>query len=382
MSRIDDMIARLCPDGVEYKKLGEVGTVLRGKRLTKKQLSEDSGYPVYHGGVEPIGYYDESNRAANSVMVINVGASAGTVGFCREEFWSSDGCYCLALSEGIDSRYCYYALKSQERGIISKVRHAGIPTLDAGVLVKFEVPVPPLEIQREIVRVLDSFTDLEADLEAELEARKAQYAYYRDRLLSRESLEEMTGGEVALVSLDTCCNKILAGGDVPVGTEKGQIKPSDDKPYPVYSNGNAANSLYGYAPSFRVDSDAVTIAARGSIGFHAVRKAPFTPVVRLITLVPDTTILDVKYLNHALSQTAIEGDKGGIPQLTVPKVKKMSILLPPLSVQQQVVDILDRFDALTTSLTDGLPAEIEARRQQYEYYRDKLLDFPQKGASS
>ena len=99
---------------MEYKKLGEVCTVLRGKRLTKKELSGGGPFPVFHGGIEPIGYYCKGNRQAESVMIIDVGASAGTVGYCKNEFWSSDGCFCLShvstleqnLSKDIYSFYC------------------------------------------------------------------------------------------------------------------------------------------------------------------------------------------------------------------------------------------------------------------------------------
>jgi type I restriction enzyme S subunit len=109
-SKIEKLIAELCPEGVEFKKLGEVVEIFRGKRLTKNQLSDDEKYPVYHGGLEPLGNYSQSNRIANTVMVINVGASAGTVGYSSVDFWSSDGCFCIGYSDLLISRYIYYAL--------------------------------------------------------------------------------------------------------------------------------------------------------------------------------------------------------------------------------------------------------------------------------
>ena len=189
MESIEQMIKRLCPKGVEYVKLGEVCEIMRGKRLTKKELFEDAKFKVFHGGLSPIGYYTKSNRQAQTVMIINVGASAGTVGFCEEDFWSSDGCFCLSHNDSvIHPKYLYYYLAKHQISIQSRVRKAGIPTLDAGAVMDILIPVPPLEIQSRIDEVLDKMTTLtaklEAELEAELEARKQQYEYYRNKLLT------------------------------------------------------------------------------------------------------------------------------------------------------------------------------------------------------
>ena len=173
---------------VEYKKLGEVCKVLRGKRLTTKELSSNFNIPVYHGGVEPIGYYDKSNRKANSTMLINVGASAGTVGFCNKEFWSSDGCFCFSHNDLIMQKFLFYALQSIENIIKAKVRKAGIPTLDNKEIERISIPLPPIEVQERIVSVLDKFEtlvkDLSQGLPAEIEARQNQYEYYRNKLLT------------------------------------------------------------------------------------------------------------------------------------------------------------------------------------------------------
>ena len=163
---------------VEWKALGDVTNVLRGKRLTKSQLTEGAKFPVYHGGLEPLGYYLESNRPANTAMIINVGASAGTVGYSAVDFWSSDGCFCLEHNELLNNRFLYFALIGHQSFLRSRVRIAGIPTLDAVVVEKLEIPIPcpdnpkkSLEIQAEIVRVLDAFTELTAELTAELRKR-------------------------------------------------------------------------------------------------------------------------------------------------------------------------------------------------------------------
>lgn len=189
MNRVEELIQQLCPNGVEWKKLGEVTRIERGKRLTKSELLDKGDFPVFHGGIEPLGYYNSYNRECDTVMIINVGASAGTIGYSEKNFWSSDGCFCIKRIEQIKSKFLYYFLIGQESFLASKVRKAGIPTLDSLVVENILVPIPPLPIQQEIVRILDTFTELTANLQTELEARKKQYAYYRDCLLNFEGVD-------------------------------------------------------------------------------------------------------------------------------------------------------------------------------------------------
>jgi type I restriction enzyme S subunit len=374
---------------VEWRALGEVTSVLRGKRLTKSQLSEGEKFPVYHGGLDPLGHYSDSNRPANTVMIINVGASAGTVGYSSVDFWSSDGCFCLKNNNLLNNRFLYFALIGHQNFLQSKVRVAGIPTLDSIVVERLEIPIPcpenpekSLAIQAEIVRILDAFTDLTTDLTTELTteltARKKQYNYYRDQLLSFEDRE------VEWKTLGEVCSSISAGGDLPENYAKDQTEPTDEFPYPIYANATGAKGLYGFTDGYKIESDAVTISARGAkIGYHTVREGKFTPIIRLITLVPNKRVISTRFLNYTLDMTPIGGTDGGIPQLTVPTVKKISIPVPypndpekSLAEQARIVAILDKFDELTNLITEGLPREIELRQKQYKHYRDILFNFP------
>ena len=180
-------------DEVEWKTLGEVGKVLRGRRLTRQELSIDGKYAVYHGGIIPLGYYSEYNRDADTVMIINVGASAGTVGYSDTKFWSSDGCYCLDNNNRINNRFLYYYLLGEEHFLKSKVRYAGIPTLDAIIIEKIKIPIPPLSEQERIVNILDKFDTLTNSitegLPREIALRQQQYEYYREMLFSFPSSE-------------------------------------------------------------------------------------------------------------------------------------------------------------------------------------------------
>jgi type I restriction enzyme S subunit len=145
---------------------------------------------------------------------------------------------------------------------------------------------------------------------------------------------------------------------------------------PIISNGIGNNAFYGYTDIAKITVPAVTVAARGTIGYAEYRDYPYFPIIRLLSVIPkDTSVVDTKYLYYCLQKKHYSIPMGGIPQLTAPELKKVKIPIFALSEQQRIVNILDRFDKLCNDISEGLPAEIEARRKQYEYYRDRLLSF-------
>ena len=185
MSKLDDMINRLCPDGVEIVKLGEVCEIKTGKGITQRDCSEIGEFPVYSGGKEPMGFYHDYNRNENTVTISRVGAYAGYVNFAIKRFYLNDKCFSvIPKRKDIDSKYLFYKLKSIEQNIMNLQSEGGVPTINTKKVGNLEIPLPPLEVQTEIVRILDHFTQLEAELEAELDCRKRQYEYYRDQLLN------------------------------------------------------------------------------------------------------------------------------------------------------------------------------------------------------
>jgi type I restriction enzyme S subunit len=299
------------------------------------------------------------------------GASAGFINFVTSKFYANAHCYVvLPRTDIVQNRYVYHFLKLNQEKLTNKQHGAGIPALRTSEILDIPIPIPcpenqkkSLAIQTEIVRILDAFT--------QLAARKKQYDYYRQQLLTFED------GEVEWKPLEDVCSSISAGGDLPENYAKGQIQPSDEFPYPIYANATGEKGLYGFTDGYKIENDAVTISARGAkIGYHTVREGKFTPIIRLITLVPNKSVTSTRYLNYILDMTSIGGTDGGIPQLTVPTVKKISVPIPSLAKQNRIVNILNKFDTLTTSLSEGLPHEIELRQKQYEYYRDLLLNFP------
>ena len=172
MSKLSELIAELCPNGVEYKKLGEIVEINKGEQLNKQILLESGNYPVINGGVNPSGYWDKYNKEANLITISQGGASAGYVNWQRTRFWA--GAHCFVLENPRDFilyRYLYFVVKKNESALMGSQIGAGIPSLSAKTVSDLPIPLPPLEIQREVVEILDKFAQLTAELTAELEKR-------------------------------------------------------------------------------------------------------------------------------------------------------------------------------------------------------------------
>ena len=362
MSKIDKLIKQLCPDGIKYEQLGENCEVLRGKRLTKKELHEDGDFPVFHGGLIPLGRYDKFNRSANQTMVINTG-SVGEVVWSSVDFWSSDGTFVIKTSDNINDRFLYYFLKTQESYLKTQKREGGVPTIDRQTVENLSIPIPPVPIQEEIVKILDAFTTLEAELEAELEARKKQYYYYRVKLLSFENVE------VEWKSL----------GDIAeIGTGSHNTQDAlENGIYTFYARGITPLKL----DSYEFDETAIITAGDGAgVGkvFHwAVGK--YALHQRAYRIVPNNTVSS-RYIYHYLITKFYDyivktSVSSSVTSMRKPMFLNFQIPIPSIAEQERIVAILDKFNILTSSLSDGLPKEIKLRKMQYEYYRNQLLTF-------
>lgn len=383
MNRVEELIQQLCPNGVEWKKLGEVTRIERGKRLTKSELLDKGDFPVFHGGIEPLGYYNSYNRECDTVMIINVGASAGTIGYSEKNFWSSDGCFCIKRIEQIKSKFLYYFLIGQESFLASKVRKAGIPTLDSLVVENILVPIPPLPIQQEIVRILDTFTELTANLQTELDARKKQYAYYRDCLLNFEGVDG-----VEWKKLGEIANFRRGSFPQPYGKKEWydgigampfvQVADISDNKQLVKETSRKI-SIVAQPKSVFAPKGSIIISLQGSIGRIAVTQYD-AYIDRTIAIFQDISKNIIPtYFVYQLERIFEEKEKkargGIIKTITKEEFTEFPIPIPPLPEQRRIVAILDHFETLVNDLSVGLPAELEARRKQYEYYRDKLLTF-------
>lgn len=372
MSELNDLITKLCPDGVPYKKLEEVAEIKRGRRVVKKELSQDnnSGYPVYQNSLKPLGYHTCSNEKAGTPFVIAAG-SAGEIGYSDVDYWGADDCYSIECDDNaVNGRYIYHVLLLKQGRIKSQVRRASIPRLSNTAIRHLEIPVPPIEIQHEVVRILDNFMELEAELEAELAGRIEQYEYYRDHMLDEKNLERMDGKPAEMKKL----------GDV--ATIKTGSKPSEILESGPFLYINAGTTPSGFAELANTEEDTVTTPSRGQggIGFVGYQPNPFWCGPLCYRIKAKTDQLLNKYIAYYLSSRAdlIKKcmKKGGTPAVNRSDLLLIELPVPSLATQERIVDILNRFDTLTTSPTDGIPAEIAMRREQYEYWRSRILDFP------
>ncbi len=355
---------------VEWKMLKEEMNVLRGKRLTKNLLSDDSSYPVYHGGIDPLGKYGQYNREENTVMIINVGASAGTIGFCDCKFWSSDGCFCISHSDRINSKFLYYYLLGKTHYLQSQVRYAGIPTLDNSVVEKLKIPIPSLSEQNRIVGILDMFTTSIDNLKEQIALRRKQYEYYRDQLLDLEGKEG-----VERLALKEVCEVIN-------GRAYSQPELLSDGKYRVLRVGNFfSNDSWYYSDlelenKYYCEKGDLLYAWSASFGPHIWEEEKVIYHYHIWKMDCGYR-LNKKYMYYWLQSddmkkqafTNIHG--ATMAHLTKALMEALQVLVPSLQEQQRIVSILDTFEASI----QNLEAQLKEREKQYEYYRNKLLTF-------
>lgn len=386
MKNLETLIQELCPDGVEFVKLGDVLDYEQPtKYIVKCKDYQNEGMPVLTAGQTFIlGYTDETNgifvaSKENPVIIFDdFTTSFHWVDFNFKVKSSAMKMLRVSSEREVSFRFVYYAMKcikyqtlEHSRQWISKYS-------------QIEIPLPPIEVQTEIVRILDKFTSLEAELEAELDCRKRQYEYYRDKLLSFENVE---GQEVEWKKLNDIV--IFKNGK---GHEKSIV---DEGKYIIvnskFVSTNGMVRKYSDVQLCPLYKDSILMVMSDLPNGRALAKCFLVDKDDLYTLnqrvgsfvVNDNKVV-VKFLFYILNRNRqlLQYDNG-VDQTNLRKSDILNILIPipSLAEQHRIVSILDRFESLTTSLQSGLPAEISARRQQYEHYRDKLLTFKRKGAA-
>lgn len=370
---IDRLVAELCPDGVEYRPLSDVVEKNYGGGTPSKAKEEYWGGDIPWASVGDLSndlmeIFDTRSKitpagvSGSSTNVVPAGAvivaikiAPGKMKIAGVDLAINQDIRGLVLNDLMNARFLTYYFRT--------LRFAGHGTIVKSItnkrLMDTEVPVPPLEIQEAIVEILDKFTNLEAELEAELEARTLQYEYYRDSLF--EALD------CPRVPLDSFAK--IKNGKTYKDFGAGNI--------PVYGSGG----IMTYVDRFAYDKPTVLIPRKGSLGNLFYLEEPFWNVDTIFYTEIDEEQVIPKFLYYFLKTAHLEdlNTAGGVPSLTQKVLNKVLIPVPSLEEQQRIVDILDRFDALTSSLSEGLPAELASRRSQYEYYRDQLLTFPRKG---
>ncbi len=399
MSKLQELIQRLCPDGVEYKKLGEICIFKRGDVLSSKDAVEGD-VPVMAGGQKPSCYHNVPNRKGETIVVAGSGAYAGFVTYWNIPVFVSDA-FSVHPIDGLLPKYVFHYLKNNQAKIHATKKGAGVPHVHGKDIAKFLIPVPPLEVQEEIVRILDSFSDYAAELQAELQARKEQYEYYRNLLLTfnpagcaGEADDEQEGsvttwgehsypiqwktmGEIGKIKM---CKRVM----------KNQTTDRGDIPfYKIGTFGKKADAfisrkifdeykrLYSYPRK-----GTILVSASGTIGRCVVYEGEeaYYQDSNIVWLDNDESIVLNTYLYHYYQIVNWNTEGGTIKRLYNDRFASTPIPVPPLELQEKIVAVLDRFETLVNDLSEGLPAEIAAVKEQYEYYRNRLLTFKEKTA--
>lgn len=292
------------------------------------------------------------------------------------------------------SKYLAYILKTTYfQNEVKKITGVGsVPNVPQSSLAKIEIPLPPIEVQTEIVRILDKFTSLEAELEAELDCRKRQYEYYRDKLLS---FENVGGQEVEWKKMSEVFD--MRNGYTP-SKAKAEYWEGGTIPWfrmeDIRENGRILSdsiqhiTMEGVKKGKLFPTNSFILATTATIGEHALVIVDSLANQQFTNLTVRKSLSDrllVRFVFHYMFIVDEWCKKNinvsGFASVDMNKFKKLEFPIPSLEEQHRIVSILDRFESLTTSLQSGLPAEIAARRQQYEHYRDKLLTFKRKGAA-
>ena len=384
MSRLADLIAELCPDGVECQPLSELVRIRNG--CDYKTLSSGN-VPVYgSGGV--MTHVSEALGEGPTVLIPRKG-SLDNIFFVEGKFWTVDTIFYTEIASDLDPKFFYYKMKTMHLSQMNEA--AGVPSMNQKKLGRILIPVPPLEVQREIVRILDQFTTLEAELEAELEARRGQYEYYRNHLLSYESLAAR--GPVEIVKLGDVAIRVVTG----VTPQASNVRYYEGGANPWIRTQDVNFNRISVASEFVTDAaidelplkwvkaNSVIVAISGaSAGRSAILGIDAVTNQHCCNLEIDSKRADYRYVYYSIAARYNELrslGRGARGDLNVSIIKSFEIPLPPVEQQSAVADLLDHFDALVNDISSGLPAEIEARRAQYEHYRDRLLSFPEKAVS-
>ncbi len=399
MNRLDRLIKELCPNGVEWKTLGSIGTITRGNGLQKSDFSENGIKCIHYGQIYT--YYGMFSSNTKSFVLPETAAKLKKVStgdiiiaitseniedVCKCVVWLGEedivtGGHTAILKHNQNPKYIAYYLQTasffeQKRKIANGTK---VIEVSPKKLEKIKLPVPPLPIQEEIVRILDNFTELTAELTVELTARKKQYEYYRDSLLSFsdevewKTLEKISTQIFSGGTPDTS-RRDYYGGKIPwLRTQEINWVNIFDTDIKITEEG-LNNSSAKWVPS-----NCVIVAMYGATAAKAcINKIPLTTNQACCNLQINEQIALYRYVFHWLRKSYKKLKslgQGSQSNINAKFIKNFKIPVPPLSEQERIVSILDKFDALVNDISIGLPAEIQARQKQYEYYRDKLLSF-------
>lgn len=398
MSKLQELINKLCPNGVEFKPLGEVCEILDSKRKPVSKGQRINGKYPYYGANGVLDYVSDFIFDGTFLLLGEDGSvinkdNSPVLNWAKGKIWVNNHAHVLSEKKGCLLRFLYYALQLID---VTDIVRGTPPKLNQTNLRNISIPVPPIEVQEEIVRILDSFSDYAAELQAELQARKQQYEYYRNLLLTfnpsaygcgtddeqKDGVTTWGGhnykiqwkkmGEIGNICM---CKRIL----------KHQTNTKSGIPfYKIGTFGKVADSYisedlfmeYKKKYSFPQKGE-ILISASGTIGRAVIYDGEdaYFQDSNIVWINNDESMVLNKYLYYFYQIVDWNVEGGTIKRLYNTNLSNTPIPIPPLELQEKIVAILDRFETLVNDLTNGLPAEIAAVKDQYEYYRNKLLTF-------
>ena len=394
MSRLEELIQEWCPDGVEYKTVGVLANISRGRVISKDYIAENAGeYPVYSSQTEndgELGKISTYDFEGEYLTWTTDGANAGSVFYRNGKFSVTNVCGLINCNDDeILTRYMYHYLSKNAKSYVNS--GMGNPKLMSNVMARIKVAVPPLEVQREIVCILDSFTlrtaELVAELTAELAARKKQYEYYRDELLSPKNT-------IPMVTLKEISTAIYRGAGIKRNqvTENGIPCVRYGEIYTTYNTWfdecvSHTKEEYVSSPKYFEHGD-ILFAITGESVEDIAKSIAYIGHDKCLAggdIVVMKHKQNPRYLAHVLNTSMAREQKSKgkvkskVVHSNVSSIEQIKIPLPSLEVQKRYADVLDNLEKACNDLNISLPEEIDARQKQYEYYRDLLLTFAETG---
>ncbi|MDO9734203.1 restriction endonuclease subunit S [Glaesserella parasuis] len=360
---------------IEFKSLGDVTEMKRGKTITAKDAS-GGDIPVISGGQKPAYYHNEYNRNGKTITVAGSGAYAGFIMYWEEPIFVSDAFSIKSDETLLDLKYVYHFLLQHQQKIYGMKKGSGVPHVYPKDLSTLVIPIPPLDVQQEIVRILDAFTSLTA----ELTSRQKQYQYFKEHLLN-------INNNIVWKSLS----------EITITTKN--IKWENNKKNYRYIDLTSVNRENNrITETIEINAKNAPSRAQKIIEKNDILFATTRPTQQRMTIVPeeyDSQIASTGYcvlrpnkeevlpewIYYNIStidfKNYVEEYQSGsaYPAISDYKVKEYKIPIPSIQMQEKLISILNRFEELTHSIEAGLPSEIQLRKQQYEYYRNMLLNF-------
>ena len=357
---------------VEWKKLGEVCEIKTGRNINKQIIENNKGsYPVINSGREPLGFYNQYNTDNDPIGITSRGAGVGSITYQEGKYFRGNLNYSTTIKDKsyLNIKFLYHILLEHQESIKKLATFQGIPALNGSELKKLEIPIPSLETQEKIVKILDKFTNYVKELHSELQSRTKQYTYYRDKLLSEEYLTKVTKE----MEVDRRLNIVQLEEVVTIKNGKDWKKLGQGN-IPVYGSGG---EMGVFVDKYSYDKPTVLIPRKGTIDNVFYLDKPFWNVDTIFHTEIDQSKLIPKYFYYFIEHYDLNklSDNSTRPSLTQSTLNKLKLPLPPLSLQNKIVKVLDKLQVLLADTKGLLPEEIEQRHKQYEYYREKLLTF-------